>query len=82
MKRVKGERHYLIKIAIAGVFTLYMEGGQYLSEIVVKHLRMAAGFFSFNIWKMEAADSGCTFRSPGHAARKQAWNTSSSIGRL
>ncbi|KDS63538.1 hypothetical protein M096_0818 [Parabacteroides distasonis str. 3999B T(B) 6] len=23
-----------------------------------------------------------TFRFPGHAARKQAWNTSSSIGRL
>ena len=31
VKRVKGERHYLIKIAVAGVFTLYMEGGQYLT---------------------------------------------------
>lgn len=28
---MKGERHYLIKIAVAGVFTLYMEGGQYLT---------------------------------------------------
>ena len=36
VKRVKGERHYLIKIAIAGVFTLYMEGGQYLSEIACR----------------------------------------------
>ena len=34
--RMAFERHYLIKIAIAGVFTLYMEGGQYLSEIACR----------------------------------------------